>query len=135
MKKNIFLAKSINGKLDFGSDLNESRLKQCVKDNPNKTFRVEMVESKRSLPQNSYYWLYLGVIARETGDDENSLHEYFRRTLLPPKMITVMKKEIRVPTSTTELSKVDFGEYLDRICSLTSVPLPDRELAGFYCDK
>lgn len=92
-------------------------------------YRLEFkkVQTTRSLNQNNYYWLYLGVIAQETGDDPNSLHEYFKRALLPPKFIKVLGKEIKIPASTTKLSKIEMGEYLERICALTSIPLPELE--------
>ena len=134
MKNNIFLAKSIDGKLNFGSDANESRLKECVKANPNKTFRIEMVSEKRSLSQNAFYHLYLSVIERETGNNADDLHELFKRTLLPPRLITVMGKELKIPATTTTLSKTQMSEFLDRICAETNIPLPDRELAGYFVE-
>lgn len=134
MKSKIFLAKIVNGKIDFKSH-NALRFLDWVKNNEGKTIRISTPDSKRSTSQNAYMWLYLGVISQETGDDANSLHEYFKRTLLPPKFIKVMGKEIKIPQSTTELSKSDMSEYLDRICNLTGVPLPDRELAGYYIEQ
>lgn len=96
---------------------------------------IDKLTFKRSLQQNRYYWLYLGIIEAETGEIAQNLHEYFRRTLLPPKFIKVMDKEIRIPCSTTELNKSDFVLYLDKICSLTGVPLPDIEAAGFVSNS
>lgn len=92
-------------------------------------YRLEFkqVKTQRSLNQNNFYWLYLGVIAQETGDDPNSLHEYFKRSLLPPKIISVLGKSIKIPASTTELSKIEMGEYMERICALTNIPIPELE--------
>ena len=132
--KNIFLFKAINGKPDFGSDANRARFNDTLKHNEGKTFRVEMVSQKRSIPQCRYYFLYLGVVSRETGHTVEELHSWAKRMFLPPKIIKVMGKELRVPSSTTELSKSEMGEYLDRIASETQISLPDRELAGFYCE-
>jgi hypothetical protein len=87
--------------------------------------------AKRSGQQNSFYWLYLGVIATETGDNADDLHEFFKRKLLPPQFITVRGEEIKIPASTTDLNKADFGEYMEKICALTGVPIPDPEAAGF----
>lgn len=87
--------------------------------------------SKRSNSQNSFYWLYLEVIARETGDDASDLHEFFKRKLLPPKFIKVRCEEVKIPASTTELGKADFAEYMEKICALTGVPIPDPKAAGF----
>lgn len=85
----------------------------------------------RSLSQNAYYWTYLEVIARETGDNGDDLHEFFKRKLLPPVFKTIRGEEMKLPASTRDLNKNDFTEYLDKICALTNVPLPDREAAGY----
>ncbi len=85
----------------------------------------------RSTRSNSFYWVYLSVIAQETGDDENSLHEYFKRVLLPPQIIEVLGKEIKIPASTTKLSTEEMSEYIQRIHSLTGINPPDP--AEYYC--
>lgn len=113
--------------MDFGSSYNEARLRQCLKDNDGKLFRIELEISTRSLSQNKLYWLYLGVIERETGNSASDLHEYFRRTLLLPVIITVLGKEIKIPRSTTSLKKTEFADYLDKISAESGVPLPDTE--------
>lgn len=95
--------------------------------------RIVIEEEKpvRSHSQNAYYWVYLGVIERETGNNANDLHEYFKRVLLPPVHKTVLGKEIKLPASTTDLDKSDFTIYLDKICALTNVPIPNPEDAGY----
>ena len=96
---------------------------------------IEIPKSTRSLSQNNLYWHYLSVIEAETGNTAEELHEYFRRTLLPAKFITIeidgKNKEIKIPRSTTELSKIEFGEYLDKICAETNVPIPNPVEAGY----
>jgi hypothetical protein len=93
--------------------------------------QVEKHSEKRSMNQHRYYHLYLDVIEQETGNDHVEMHEYFKRKFLKPKEITVMGETIRVPSSTKDLSKHEMTEYLDKICALTEVPLPDPELAGY----
>lgn len=128
----VFLAKATEeGALDWGSEYNQFRLTETLKKHAGKTWRLELPEPKRSQSQNNYYWLYLGIIERETGNDSNDLHEYFKRIFLPPKFINVMGKELKVPSSTSKLNKIQFGEYLEKICALTGVQLPDPELAGY----
>lgn len=73
---------------------------------------------------NGYYWLYLGVIADETGDNINDLHEYFKRVLLPPRFIKVFGKEIKIPATTTELTGNEMWQYMLRIEQLTNIPIP-----------
>lgn len=130
MKAPLFIFTARKGKPEF-AELSEIRFRQHLTDHEGKTYEIRLRETKRTLQQNRYYWLYLEIIASETGHTADELHEYFRRTLLPPKFITVMGKDIRLPRSTTELSKHEMGEYLERICSQVSIPLPDPEEAGF----
>lgn len=92
---------------------------------------VEPLKKRRSSSQNNYYWLYLSVIAEETGENEDNLHEYFKRVFITPKFITVLGQDIKIPKSTTDLSKGEFVEYLQKIQHLTDVPLPDPEAAGY----
>lgn len=91
---------------------------------------------KRSISQNSFYWLYLTVISNETGNDAEDLHGFFKRQFLPITEGTITLKDgvhhtYKKLSSTTELSKAEFGEYLDKIYAMTGVPLPDPEAAGF----
>ena len=84
-------------------------------------------KENRSNQQNRYYWAYLKIISEELGDTSNDLHEYFKRKHLPPKFISVMGKEIKIPASTTKLSKEEFGKYIDSIeleCGVVA-PNPD----------
>jgi len=62
-------------------------------------------KEKRSLKQNAYYWAYLQIISQETGNEVDDLHEYFKRIHLPAKEITVLRRTIKIPSSTTGLSK------------------------------
>lgn len=92
---------------------------------------IDRKKNKRSLSQNAFLWLYYGVIENETGQPANDIHEWAKRMFLPPKFITVMGKELKIPASTTDLSKHDFSNYLDRIASETGIPIPDMALAGY----
>lgn len=123
------------GGLNFGSDFNLARFRQFCKENIGKILRIEKQVNTRTLSQNSLYWLYLGVIERETGNSANDLHEYFRRTLLPPKFIKVLGKEIKVPRSTTELNKIEFSDYMDKISSEVEIEIPDSEAYNDYKDS
>ena len=127
----MFHARVIDGKLSFGPVIRQ-RVQEWLAVNEGKQVRLQIVKLVRSGQQNRFYWLYLGVIERETGENADDLHEFFKRKFLPPVFKTIQGEEIRLPASTTDLSKSDFVEYLDRICALTNVPIPDPEAAGFY---
>lgn len=122
-----FLFKAKSGVMDFGSEFNEARLRQYLKEREGKKFRIEEEKSTRTLSQNALYWKYLDIIEMETGNNANDLHELFRRTLLKPKIIKVLGREIVIPRSTTELKKHEFSDYLDKISAQTNVEIPDTE--------
>lgn len=82
----------------------------------------------RSASQNKFYWAYLRIIANETGNTEDDLHEYFKRIFLVPEYKTILGQEVKLPASTTKLNKAEMGEYLDKISALTNVPIPDPKL-------
>lgn len=127
-----FHAEAKNGQLSLGSEHNRSRFSDWLKTHEGARLVITEPKTTRTLTQNNFYWLYLSIISMETGDNDTDLHEYFKRHLLPPRFTTVMGKEIKLPATTTTLTKHEFSEYLDKICVLTEVPLPDPELAGFY---
>jgi len=97
------------------------------KNNPKAKFRLEVIENTRTMSQNRLYWLYLHVIERETGELATELHEFFKTQLLTPKFITFRGKEIQVYPSTTTMKKLEFSDYLEKICAMTNVPIPDTE--------
>lgn len=127
-----FLIQIKNGKLDFGSDFNSARWHDFLKNNESKWIRIEKPKVVRTLSQNSTYWLYLDMISRETGNEATDLHEFFKQKLLPRKLVVIKGRktahQYEKVQSTTELSKLEFGEYIDRIGALTGIPLPDIDL-------
>lgn len=131
-----FLARVRDGKPDLGSDYNKARFKEFCQKNEGKVLYIEKPELKRSLRQNAFYWFYLSIIAGETGNDPEDLHEFLKTKLLPKKIIKIKGRkgvyDVVKYKSTTELSKLEFGEYMERICVLTEVPIPDPEAAGFF---
>ncbi len=110
---------------------NHERFLHDLKQNEGKPYRIEPLISTRSMSQNNLYWLYLTVIQRETGNNANDLHEYLKRELLPPVFIKVKIKgkevERKIPASTTDLTKTEFIDYMDRISALTEIAIPDTE--------
>lgn len=122
-----FLFQAVNGTIDFGSEFNRARFKDCLKKNNGRQFRIELIKKGRSLTQNRFYWAYLEIIERETGNNADYLHEYFRRKLLPPKHIKVLGKEIMIPASTIELSKDAMMNYMDKISAESGVAIPNPE--------
>ena len=126
-----FYGKVENGKMAWATTATAVAVQNWLKSHEGTRFKLEEAVDQRSDGANRYYWMYLGVIARETGDDPNSLHEFFKRKLLPPEIIRVMGEDVKVARSTAKLDKLEFQEYLDRIAALCEVPLPDPADAGY----
>lgn len=128
----MFNAISKNGELDFGSDSNLARFKQWLKDREGKRIRIGEITSTRTILQNRFYWCYLGIIERETGQDAQDIHEIAKRKFLPPRFVNVMGKEFKLPSTTTKLSKTEMSDFMDKICYWTNIPIPDpNELEGY----
>lgn len=99
------------------------------------TVRIEVDRGKRTGQQNRYYRLVLGLIADETGDDAEYLHEHFKRAFLAPKTVTVLGASIDIWT-TTEEDPEAFFEYVEKIRRFALMELkvvtpdPDPALRG-----
>jgi acylphosphatase len=127
----VFLARITNGRLDFASELSLARFREWCKQNEGAALRIEQVKPIRTRSQNNFYWVYLGVISQETGHTVQELHQWAKKKFLPPKLVKVFGVETEMLPSTTELSKLEFGEFLERICAETGVALPDPQAAGY----
>lgn len=76
---------------------------------------VRPKKTKRSLDQNSLYWKWCTIIANDTGNTPNDIHEYLKGEFLPPVFVTVNGKSRECRRSTTDLNTADMTNYLNRI--------------------
>lgn len=127
----ILYAKNENGELKFKNNKALSNFLNSNSDYKGEyIIEIEKSNSKRSLNQNDYYWLYLGLIEDETGNLATDLHELFKRKFLPPIPKKIFDIGFKIPSSTTRLTKTEFGFYLDKISAFTGIPLPEIPKAG-----
>lgn len=77
----------------------------------------------RSLASNRLYWLWLGVIAKDTGNDVDDLHSYCKQTFLPQRPLTIGDVTVTMTGSTAKLDSGEFTRYLDRVQAWASVEL------------
>jgi hypothetical protein len=101
------------------------------------SIKVKRWAEKRTNAQNRFLWLYYRIISDELSGGETPpewYHEYFKRIYVDAQMIDVMGKTIRIPGSTTELSKYQFSKLLLNIEKETGVPIPDPKLFGHMED-
>jgi hypothetical protein len=88
-----------------------------------KRIRIEQVIEKRSIDQNSLYWLWLTCIQQHTGNDKVYLHDYFRGKYLSGITIKIFGIEQFKLKSTTELNTYEFKQYLDKIQEFSNTEL------------
>ena len=80
--------------------------------------QVTITEHKKTRRdrQNKYYWgVVLRHISDHTGDDVNSLHEYFKHQFLEGEKVLVLGQEVMLYPSTAKLNVQAFTKYLDSV--------------------
>lgn len=70
---------------------------------------------KRSSPQNKTYWMWIGIISKETGNSAEDLHKVFASMFLGKEVFEIMGQRIAKPRSTATLKSDEFSTYLDQI--------------------
>lgn len=89
------------------------------------------VQKIRTNDQNALYWLWMTCLEQETGQDKNSLHDYFREKYLKVTYEKVFDSERKILESTRKLDTVAMKNYLDKIqifaATELAVTLPDPE--------
>ncbi len=95
--------------------------------------------NKRTIDQNSLYWLWLTCIEQEIGQDKNDLHLLFKQMFLPRKEVIIGLQIYHIETSTKDLNTFEFKQYLDKIQIFTAselgITLPDPEDLKFEALK
>lgn len=82
---------------------------------------------KRTIAQNNYYWLYLGIIEKETGNLADDMHKLFKGKFLSNAIVEVFGEKVRREKSTTELTVTEFSEYIEKIAVFTGIQPPPVE--------
>jgi hypothetical protein len=99
-----------NGKLII---YNQERWQKDLNYFEDKPVEVTISRKKvnRSNEQNRYYWgVVLNLIEEETGQNSHELHEIFRNNFLDYE-----ENGLKRSKSTTELTTIEFMEYLTKI--------------------
>lgn len=101
---------------------NDDVKKSCIEhiQSLNGIYRVtiEKYVKNRSQAQSRLYWMWLGIIAKDTGNSPENLHEIFKMKFLGTEKIKSLGYTIEIPKSTTKLSTQEFTDYLDKIEAL-----------------
>lgn len=84
---------------------------------------ITLHREKRSVDQNRLLWLWLGCISAETGQDKDSLHDYFKLKFLGFDTKTLWGTQLYSPVSTKSLDTKQFTDYLERVQAFASSEL------------
>ena len=128
---------TFNATESFKSDLNSYKNGQRIWLSTEKYFR------KRTLSQNNTFFWWIGLIAEDTGMDQDEVKDFFAKKYLTVEIrdenddLRCDEETGEVMTrvrSTAELNTVEFGLYLDKVWLYSTnffnmvLPQPDPEL-------
>lgn len=91
---------------------------------------IEPYTRKRTTNQNNLYWSWMSLIADETGNDKDDVHEFLLAKFCPTKSITVVEEEV-TRESTKLLNTVEMKDYMDKVMAWAAttlnitLPLPE----------
>ena len=88
--------------------------------------KISRCRPKRSLAQNRTYWMWIGCIHEETGNDCDLLHELLKRKFLGLETFDVCGQPLERPRSTKTLSTADFSAYMEKVQAWAAVELAVR---------
>lgn len=105
--------------IDFSKDRDKLKLFETLKMLKKQVYivTIEKKKEKRSLNANAYYWVLMSILEKETGQDQDSLHDYFKTKFLPKRKVVFKQtgEENEVQGSTAELDSFNFFEYVDKV--------------------
>lgn len=117
-------------------------LEEWARQNPGRNILVKFEKrgSKRSLPQNRYYHsvvvtsVKMGLLEIGYSLSLDETHYFLKQKFNPIQVPNKDGEAIELPGTTTELNKVEFGEYIERIAQWAAeylsieIPAPNSDL-------
>lgn len=92
------------------------------------------LRKKRSTDQNSLYWKWCGIVADETGNVADDVHEFAKSRFLAKHFVTIGEDTRETRKTTTKLTTAEMTEYLNKFCawaeSEMGIALPHPEDQG-----
>lgn len=88
---------------------------QCLPEGKSYDVSVKVHRSKRSNPQNAWYWTIVGIVAKETDNDKEVIHRLFKKMFIGYDVKVVGNERIAVVRSSSTLNTEEFSEYLSKV--------------------
>jgi len=76
--------------------------------------KIETIKKNRSNNQNRYMWYCFELIANETGEDRQRIHDYYVALFLTEKTI-IFGTEIIISKGTSKLKTVEFEDFMQKV--------------------
>lgn len=80
-------------------------------------------KDSRTLAQNSYLWVINTLISNETGMETDEVHTYLKERFAPKRKITVKGTETIIPKGTSQFTKEEFSDYIERIKRFAAIEM------------
>lgn len=93
-------------------------------------------KKNRSLEQNSLYWKWLGIIAKDTGHNADEIHEFCKIKFLPPVFVEINGEVHEARRTTTKLKIDDMSTYMTKVHAWATgelgilLPIPEERHAA-----
>lgn len=99
---------------------------------------IRRKKKHRSVQQNRYYWLIVTMMAEHTGFTKDEMHSILRYKFLKSERVNdntgIVYEYVK---STTELSTIEYEEYLEHVRSFgvdeldLRIPMPNEQIIAF----
>lgn len=109
-------------------------IKSFIGQTPPYCLEIKPYKRVRSAAQNRLYWMWLHVMAQDTGYDDMELHLHFRETFLGYEVVNVRGENVMALRSTTELTVRQMTDYLNlvsRVAVFLDIVLPYPDDYGY----
>jgi hypothetical protein len=92
---------------------------------------VDPYRKKRTNSQNNLYWKWISIVARETGNSKDDVHDAFKQMFCPPRVVKIGDDERSIYT-TTKLTTQEMTDYINAVYAYATselgylLPLPEE---------
>lgn len=125
-RSNVTIEKRNGELVGFESVVKQLKNILDIKQNGKYTISVSKQANKRTAEQNRLYRKWLSLLEEETGNSQDSLHEFFKKKFLSVELETIFGEEVRRVNTTTTLNTKEFTDYLDKVNAFVASELGIR---------